>query len=194
MLFKQAFLDGIADGKVTLAFRCWRKPTVKAGGRLRTAVGELAIKSVDIIAERDITPQAAKRAGYDSREALLQAIHSCDREGKLYRIAFKLAGPDARIVLRQQAAISDAVFDELQKKLARFDAASKVGPWTLAVLRLIADHPETKAGDLASIGGFDKEWLKLNIRKLKELGLTESLSTGYRLSPRGDAFLERVER
>ena len=30
---------------------------------------------------------------------------------------------------------------------------------------------------------------KLNVRKLKQLGLTESLSTGYHLSPRGVAFL-----
>jgi ribosomal protein S19E (S16A) len=30
------------------------------------------------------------------------------------------------------------------------------------------------------------------VRKLKELGLTESLSPGYRLSPRGRKVLERI--
>jgi len=30
------------------------------------------------------------------------------------------------------------------------------------------------------------------VRKLKELGLTESLEVGYRLSPRGRALLERL--
>jgi hypothetical protein len=30
---------------------------------------------------------------------------------------------------------------------------------------------------------------KLNVRKLKELGLTESLDIGYRLSPRGEAVM-----
>jgi ribosomal protein S19E (S16A) len=30
------------------------------------------------------------------------------------------------------------------------------------------------------------------VRKLKELGLTESLDVGYRLSPRGRAFLART--
>ena len=35
---------------------------------------------------------------------------------------------------------------------------------------------------------------KMNVRKLKGLGLTESLKVGYRLSPRGEAFLQRARR
>ena len=37
---------------------------------------------------------------------------------------------------------------------------------------------------------------KADVRKLKELGLTESLATGYRLSTRGHAYLRAapVER
>jgi hypothetical protein len=46
MLFKQAFLDGIQAGTITLAFRRWQRPTVKAGGTLLTAVGQLAIDDV----------------------------------------------------------------------------------------------------------------------------------------------------
>jgi hypothetical protein len=33
---------------------------------------------------------------------------------------------------------------------------------------------------------------KVNVRKLKALGLTESLEIGYRLSARGHAWLARV--
>jgi len=33
---------------------------------------------------------------------------------------------------------------------------------------------------------------KANVRKLKALGLTESLEVGYRLSPRGEALLSFV--
>ena len=33
---------------------------------------------------------------------------------------------------------------------------------------------------------------KLDVRKLKELGLTESLRPGYRLSPRGESVLDRL--
>lgn len=50
------------------------------------------------------------------------------------------------------------------------------------------------AGELASLLGFEKEELKLKVRKLKELGLTESLQPGYRLSPRGRKALEMLRR
>jgi len=40
--------------------------------------------------------------------------------------------------------------------------------------------------------GLEKEAFKLNVRKLKNLGLTESLGTGYRISPRGRSVLERL--
>jgi hypothetical protein len=33
---------------------------------------------------------------------------------------------------------------------------------------------------------------KTDVRKLKALGLTESLGTGYRLSPRGRAYLDAL--
>ena len=42
MLLKRETLEGIASGEITLAFRRWKRPTVKAGGRLRTRIGELA--------------------------------------------------------------------------------------------------------------------------------------------------------
>ena len=41
--------------------------------------------------------------------------------------------------------------------------------------------------------GREKPPFKRDVRKLKELGLTESLERGYRLSPRGRAVLERME-
>lgn len=49
MLLKRATLDAIVNGDVTLTFRRWRKPTVRAGGHLRTVVGELAIEAVDVV-------------------------------------------------------------------------------------------------------------------------------------------------
>lgn len=60
MLFKQETLRSVADGTVRLAFRRWRRPTVRAGGTLLTSVGLLAIESVDPIADADITVAEAK--------------------------------------------------------------------------------------------------------------------------------------
>ena len=40
--------------------------------------------------------------------------------------------------------------------------------------------------------GQERLVFKQNVRKLKTLGLTESLEVGYRLSPRGMALLEKL--
>ena len=69
------------------------------------------------------------------------------------------------------------------------DKASPHGPWTRATLQLIAARPATRAGDLADAVGRERLPFKADVRKLKNLGLTESLEVGYRLSPRGRAYL-----
>jgi DNA-binding IclR family transcriptional regulator len=57
---------------------------------------------------------------------------------------------------------------------------------------LLADHPAERAADLAQRVGKDRSRFKRRVRRLKELGLTESLVVGYRLSPRGRALLEHL--
>lgn len=47
-----------------------------------------------------------------------------------------------------------------------------------------------RAGNLAAKIGQETVVFKINARKLKNLGLSESLGTGYRLSPRGRAVLK----
>ena len=185
MLFPQDVLRRIGEGHVTLAFRRWRRPTVKAGGTLRTRVGVLAIDSVEVVDEEHVTDADARRAGAADREALLAGL---SEEGALHRIEFRLAGPDPRIALRERSQISPAERAEIDARLARLDAASRHGPWTAAVLDLIAERPATRAADLAASLGRDRARFKADVRKLKELGLTESLEVGYRLSPRGRAY------
>jgi hypothetical protein len=191
VLIKRAVLDGIVSGRLDLAFRRWQKPTVKAGGKLRTVVGELAVVRVDPISERHVTAGDARRAGYASRAELLRELTS-HREGQLYRIELRLAGPDPRVGLRERADLSDDEVTDLTRRLARFDAASTHGPWTIETLELIERCPATLAADIAASIGRTKAPFKTDVRKLKELGLTESLEVGYRLSPRGRAFLARV--
>ena len=55
MLFRQSFLEGIKNGSITLAFRRWKRPTVKAGGTLLMPVGQLAIVSVTPVTLAQIT-------------------------------------------------------------------------------------------------------------------------------------------
>ncbi len=191
MLFKQCFLDGLADGTVTLAVRRWRRPTVRAGGRLRTAAGVLAIETVEVVAIADITQRDVRRAAFPSRAALLDSLAG---DGRVYRIAFHFAGPDPRAALRRQGRLTTAERTEVERRLARLDRARRHGAWTARVLRLIADRPGVRAAELAAAMRRDTASLKLDVRKLKELGLTESLEVGYRLSPRGRAVLARWAR
>ena len=192
MLLKQRVLDGIAAGHITLAFRRWKRPTVKPGGSLRTVIGVLAIEAVDVIDEERITKQDAKRAGYKSLEELLAELNT-RKAGKLYRIALNYAGVDPRNSLRQQGKLSDEEIDDVKSRLARMDARSSRGPWTKTTLKVIATNPAKRAAELAESVGMDTKRFKTNVRKIKELGLTESLKVGYRLSPRGEAVFERIQ-
>ena len=189
MLFRQRFWAGLADGSVTVAFRRWKRPTVKAGGRLTTPAGVLAIDELAVVGEGEITDADARRSGFVDRTALLDEL--AGREGELYRIAFHRVGDDPRVALREQAALTDADVADLARRLGRLDAASPHGPWTAAVLRLIAERPGVRAGDLAESLGRERLAFKADVRKLKALGLTESLDVGYRVSPRGEAWLAR---
>jgi predicted transcriptional regulator len=74
-----------------------------------------------------------------------------------------------------------------------WDSNSKYGSWTIQVLQNIAGHPGTPAAEITASVDADKSWLKFQIRNLKELGSTESLSLGYRLSPRGKVVLRSIE-
>ncbi len=193
MLLKRDTLEGIAEGRITLAFRRWKRPTVRAGGELRTAIGVLAIDAVDAINEADITDGEARLAGYPSRDALIAEL---DRRpgGDCYRVALHRAGDDPRAALREQDGLDGEAVAAIAARLARFDRSSRHGPWTDAVLRLIGDSPGVRAPDLAASLGRETQPFKRDVRKLKELGLTESLEVGYRLSPRGRAWLAARDR
>jgi hypothetical protein len=189
----QRFHAGLADGSITLVFRRWRKPAAKAGGRQRTPVGELAIDAVDPVELDDVTEADAHAAGYRDRDELLGELARYGHEdGTTYRIALHLAGPDPRIALRERAEVTDDEWEAISARLARLDRASRHGPWTTAVLRLISERPAVRAPDLAASLGHETQPFKTDVRKLKEMGLTESLEVGYRLSRRGHAVLARL--
>jgi len=176
MLFRIAQLRGIAAGEIDLAFRRWDKPRARAGGRQRTSIGVIGFDAVERV--DDLTDDEARRAGFASREAVLAAFA---KEGDLYRIELHLEGPDPRLALRETVA-TGADLEALRRSVERL-------PWALEYLRTIAEQPEVRAPDLAAAKDLDTKTFKTRVRRLKELGLTISLSPGYRLSPRGEAFL-----
>ncbi|MET7395344.1 hypothetical protein ABZS66_17820 [Dactylosporangium sp. NPDC005572] len=186
---RPAELAAIQAGDVDLAFRRWERPRVRAGTRMRTAVGLVEVTSVDRVPVSSLTAAEARRAGAASLAALRQGLDRLHPERPVYRIGLRYAGADPRHELRE--AVPDAAeIDAIVTWLDRLDRASPAGPWTRATLLLIDELPATRAPDLAQRMGRDTPSFKQNVRKLKERGLTESLDIGYRLSPRGGAVLD----
>ena len=184
VLIRQDTLRRIETGEVDLAFRRWARPTVKPGGHLRTRIGELAIDEVRRVPLSSITAAEARRAGHSSL-AELKRMLAAKQEGHVYRVVLHLAGPDPRVTLREQASLTDDDRAEIDKALARL-------PWAMEYLRTIERHPAVLAATLAEQHGMEKRPFKQRVRRLKELGLTESLEVGYRLSPSGAAYLHRT--
>jgi hypothetical protein len=192
MLLTRAELERIRSGEQRLVFRRWRRPTVKSGGTLKTAIGVLAIERIAAIERTQISKRDAAAAGWMSLGALLDELDA--RAGVIYRIELRYAGADPRLRLRDDDALDAAQLAFLRSKLERLDAASRRGPWTRAVLRAIERSPHQAASSLAQRTGFERDWLKRNVRKLKNLGLTISHHPGYELSKRGRALWKQLER
>jgi hypothetical protein len=189
VLFPQRFWPGIADGSITLTFRRWHGAQVVAGRPYRTPAGIVEVTSVSATDPAAITDDDARRAGHADARALVANLPV--RAGAtLYRIEFHRApGGDPRAELAADAELDQADVVAISTRLDRLDRASRHGPWTRATLELIRDRPATRAADLAASVDREMQPFKIDVRKLKNLGLTESLDIGYRLSPRGRAYL-----
>ena len=183
MQFTTRNSNEIRSGKVTVSFRNWKRPHAKVGGvyRLRPTG---AIKVTGLASARlgDVTADDAARAGFRSLDALI-AFLGLSRSAVVTRVEFTLTD-DAPKTTPSLAP------EEILERLDATDRRS-AAPWTGRVLELIEAHPATRAGDLAPLMGWDTPKFKSNVRKLKALGLTQSLEVGYRLTELGVACCKR---
>ncbi|WP_249689668.1 hypothetical protein [Stappia sp. WLB 29] len=184
MLLKREVLEGIRAGRVSLQFRRWRRRTVKPGGTLRTAIGVLAIGDISPVEAGAVTDDDARAAGFTDAAALRDWLDD-GRPGMLERIEVSWAGEDPRAGLREEESLDPLALAEIAGRLDAMDGRAREGAWTARAMDLIARNPERPAAELAAAMGLEKLSFKTRIRRLKALGLTESLATGYRLSPRG---------
>lgn len=187
MIFTQAAVEGIAAGRITLAFRRWDQLRIKPGSLIRSSLGVVEIQSVDTIGGVDQVSEAdARSAGFATAAELMTLVDKRSRGGSLYRIGVRYWGEDPRRGLRQRTDLCGQELAELRRRLKRMDGNE---PWTLKYLKLIADNPGKVARELAAEVGLGRDAFKIRVRRLKDLGLTESLEVGYRISPRGRSFL-----
>jgi hypothetical protein len=189
--FELRLRQGLVDGTIDVCFRRWRTRQVVAGNRYRSMVGLVLVESVDVIDDVAAIPDDdVRRAGYADRAALVADLRPPAEGTTLYRLVLRRVDePDPRTVLSEAADLGDDDRAEITRRLERLDRFSKAGPWTMAVLRTIEARPGVRAPDLAASFGRETAPFKLDVRKLKALGLTHSLAVGYRLSPRGEAYL-----
>jgi hypothetical protein len=191
MLFTAATLRGLTEGKVNCTYRRWEVVRPKVGSRFTTPAGVVEVTSIAAADEERLTDQDAADAGFDSVAALVKWTSAKGR-GELYRVGIVVAGPDPRLALRGSAKLGPADVSALSARLDRMDRAADQ-PWTHSTLRQIQRLPGVVSTELAAEAGQERRAYKLRVRRLKALGLTESLERGYRLSPRGQAYLTALE-
>jgi len=192
MLLKDDTIEKIKSGEITLLFRRWSRPGAKAGGSQMTQGGVIGIDSVEMVTEDKITEMDARESGYGTKTNLLDKLSY--REDPIYRIRVYFKGEDPRVALRENDDLNDSELNEIIAKLDSLDKNSKRGAWTREYLQLISDRPATYSGALARSLGIGIPQFKPWVRKLKALGLTESLDVGYRLSRRGEKVLGEMNR
>jgi hypothetical protein len=192
MLFSAATLRGLTEGRVNCTYRRWEVVRPKVGSRFTTSAGVVEVTSITPADEDRLTERDAAEAGFDSVADLVKWCRA-KGTGDLYRIGITLAGPDPRIELRSTDNLSPADVTALNTKLDRMDRAAEE-PWTRSTLRQIQHLPGVVSTELAAEVGQERRTYKLRVRRLKALGLTESLERGYRLSPRGQAYLALIPR
>lgn len=201
MLLPMRVAQGVREGRITLAFRRWEQPRVVAGRTQLTAAGIVGFDEVTEVLDLDaITDAEAVAAGFPDAEHLRRLLASPPASrgprggkggGRVFRIRMAHVGEDPRVALR--AAVPDAAeLADLSAAVARLDSSRRAGAWTRPILEWIAAHPGVRADHLAEHLHRDLRPMKADIRRLKALGLTESLRVGYRLSPRGRAYLESL--
>ena len=189
VLLNRATADGIAAGSITLVLRRWDTARAKAGSTQRTSAGTIQIGGItEYPGDYRVTHRQARAAGYSDAAAAQAALER--RPAKhTYVISVSYAGPDERPALASDDRLADDDVVAIRDRLSRFDTASGTGPWTQRYLKLVRDNEAVRAPDLAVREGLDVPRFKRRVRQLKSLGLTISLDVGYRISPRGRAFL-----
>jgi hypothetical protein len=187
VLFSADAWPGLADGSITLTFRTWSRPQARPGGRYRVGGLLLEAIAVDRVDVATITDDDARRAGEADRDALLRRLGDAVA---VWRVELRCLGEDDRIARRQDDVLDAEELAAIRARLNRLDRGQ---PWTVRTLRLIARYPGIVSTKLADHANKDRQAFKLDVRKLKEMGLTESLATGYRLSPRGEAVLRAID-
>lgn len=198
MLIRLAVAQAIAAGTVRVQYRRWSKRRVKPGTWIHTPAGVIVVDAITEVDPDALTDDDAVAAGERSIAALRKGFRGSDGD-PVWRVEVSFGGgkaggrpdrgEDPRIALRADDDLSDEDLAVLIGKVDRMDGRADA-PWAWRTLELIRDRPAVLAADLGAVLGLERDVFKPRVRRLKALGLTESLAVGYRLSPRGEKLLD----
>ena len=96
MEFSKELREDVIAGDITVSFRLWRRPKVRAGGRYPVGPVRIEVDSVELIPFSAITAPDVRRSGEPDRETLRRrAAHAgpIDDGTLLYRVEFHLVKP-----------------------------------------------------------------------------------------------------
>lgn len=165
-----------------MTIRAWRKPQATPGNDYKLGASErITVSAVDAIAISEIRPRDAKASGFESTDTLVSMLtkesgRRLTARSKVFRVRFRYAGT----VKDEPPAFTR---DELDARLDR------MGEWSRTLLALIGANPGVSSAVLAKQMGRERMKLKADVRKLKRLGLTQSLDVGYRLTKQGKSVV-----
>lgn len=196
MQFKKRFHDGIRRGDIVVTYRAWRHARVVEASRYRVPpAGMIQVDRISQVSLGSLGEADALASGFESLDALKQelqrsATRRITRRSKIFRVDFHFAGELPPEPVRETSAEAIA---ETHQKLSRMDQRSQRGPWTELALQMIDENPGVAARELSP--NLDRELpaFKTDVRKLKRLGLTRSLETGYELTSLGKALIGRAD-
>jgi hypothetical protein len=68
--FSPELREHVLDGTITLTYRLWSRPKVKAGGRYRVEAGTIEVDDLELVPFSSVTAADVRRCGEHDRETL----------------------------------------------------------------------------------------------------------------------------
>lgn len=99
MEFSPELREDVITGDITVSYRLWQRPRVKAGGRYAVGPAQIQVDSVELVPFAAISEADVRRSGERDRETLRRrAAHAgpIEDDTLLYRVEFHLVPPEAR--------------------------------------------------------------------------------------------------
>jgi hypothetical protein len=94
--FSPELRERVADGTITVSYRLWSRPQVKAGGVYRSGAAMIEVDEIELLPFSSITDDDLARTGEPDLEALRRrAAHAgpIHDDTLVYRVEFHVVAP-----------------------------------------------------------------------------------------------------